>query len=207
MPDIPGVLPHDPERVDGRDPAAGLPFGVSRYYAGLARDEDPAQTPSQPSTFRGTRSLRRFPYESADPIGDSRWPVAERLVHHYPDRALLLVSDRCATYCRHCLRLQFTGHGGGQIDRRQLDPACEYLARTPAVPGGSPVRRRSPTPSDRDLQRVVDRLFQVDPRYILRICTRMPVVSAAVSPTAPCWNARQRGRRCWLSSTRTTRAS
>ncbi|MGA2762041.1 MAG: KamA family radical SAM protein [Spirochaetia bacterium] len=176
MPDIPGGLPHDPEHVDGRDPAARLPFGVSRYYAGLARGKDPRTDPIAAQYVPRDEELAALPYESADPIGDSRWLVAERLVHHYPDRALLLVSDRCATYCRHCFRRHFTGHGGGQITDGQLDRACEYLTRTPAVrevllSGGDPLML-----SDRDLQRVVDRLFRVNPQYILRICTRMPVV-------------------------------
>ena len=33
--------------------------------------------------------------------------------------------------------------------------------------------------SDRDLGRVIDRLHQVDPAYIFRVCTRMPVVHPA----------------------------
>ncbi len=92
-----------------------LPFGASRYYAGLARSEDPREDPIAAQFVPRDEELIVLPYESADPIGDSRYLVAERLVHHYPDRALLLVSDRCATYCRYCFRRHFTGNGGGQI--------------------------------------------------------------------------------------------
>ena len=42
--------------------------------------------------------------EMADPCGeDSHMPVPG-LVHRYPDRVLLLVIDRCASYCRYCTR-------------------------------------------------------------------------------------------------------
>jgi lysine 2,3-aminomutase len=102
--------------------------------------------------------------------------VSERLVHHYADRALLLVSDRCATYCRFCFRRHFTGHGGGRISAAQLSEACAYLSRTPAVKevllsGGDPLML-----SDKDLEQVMQSLKSVDPGYVIRICTRMPVV-------------------------------
>ena len=42
--------------------------------------------------------------EMSDPCGeDSHMPVPG-LVHRYPDRVLLLVTDRCASYCRYCTR-------------------------------------------------------------------------------------------------------
>jgi len=156
-----------------------LPFGASRYYAGLARSQDPFEDPIAAQFMPRDEELAVLPYESADPIGDSSYFVAPRLVHHYPDRALLLVSDRCATYCRYCFRRHFTGNGGGQITPEQLEEACGYLSRTPSVhevllSGGDPLML-----SDRDLGRVIDRLRQVNPAYILRVCTRMPVVHPA----------------------------
>ena len=162
--------------VQGVEPGPRLPFGVSRYYAGLARSEDPRSDPIAAQFVPTAEEQAVLPYESADPIGDTRYLVAERLVHHYPDRALLLVSDRCATYCRFCFRRHFTGNGGGRISEAQLEEACGYLSRTPGVKeillsGGDPLML-----SDRELRLVIRRLRQVDPAYILRICTRMPVV-------------------------------
>jgi lysine 2,3-aminomutase len=153
-----------------------LPFGVSRYYAGLAETEDPARDPIAAQYIPRPAELVTLPYESTDPIGDRRSLVTERLVHHYRDRALLLVSDRCATYCRHCFRRHFTGHGGGRLTDRQLEEACGYLSKTPAVreillSGGDPLML-----SDQELEGVIRRLRRVDPRYIVRVCTRLPVV-------------------------------
>ena len=169
----------DVEHLHGREPVTRLPFGVSRYYAALAGREDPDADPIAAQFIPRPGELVTLPYESADPISDTRYLVTERLIHHYPDRALLLVSDRCATYCRHCFRRHFTGHGGGQITGEQLEAACAYLARTPAIhevllSGGDPLML-----SDRDLGAVVDGLLRVDPSYVLRLCTRMPVVHPA----------------------------
>ncbi len=153
-----------------------LPYGVSRYYAGLARTEDPESDPIAAQYIPRAAELVTLPYESTDPIGDRRYLVTERLVHHYRDRALLLVSDRCATYCRHCFRRHFTGHGGGRITDAQLADACEYLKKTPAVreillSGGDPLML-----SDQELEALIRRLREIDPLYIVRICSRMPVV-------------------------------
>jgi lysine 2,3-aminomutase len=164
------------EFLHGTEPVTRLPFGVSRAYAALARNEDPRADPIAAQYVPTERELVTLPYESTDPIGDTRYLVTERLVRHYRDRALLLVSDRCATYCRFCFRRHFTGHGGGRLSEKQLDDACAFLSRTPEVreillSGGDPLML-----SDRDLEQVITRLKKVDSGYIIRVCTRMPVV-------------------------------
>ncbi len=162
--------------VHGTEPVTRLPFGVSRAYAALSGTEDPLTDPIAAQYIPTPKELMTLPYESTDPIGDTRYLVTERLVRHYTDRALLLVSDRCATYCRFCFRRHFTGHGGGSISDKQIGDACEFLSRTPDVrevllSGGDPLML-----SDGDLEHVIRRLKQVDPGYIIRVCTRMPVV-------------------------------
>jgi lysine 2,3-aminomutase len=159
------------------DPSgSGLPRAVSRFYAGLARSDDPLTDPIAAQFIPTERESVILPYESPDPLGDGRYRVTERLVHHYRDRALLLVSDRCATYCRFCFRRHFTGHGGGAIGSAQLDDACAYLRRTPAIreillSGGDALML-----SDAELSAVIAALRRVDPGYVIRVCTRMPVV-------------------------------
>jgi len=174
---FPGDIHGEAEYIHGVEPATRLPFGVSRYYAGLAHSQDPETDPIAAQFIPREKELVRLDYESDDPIGDRRYRVTERLIHHYRDRALLLVSDRCATYCRHCFRRHFTGHGGGRITADQLEEACSYLQRTPAIrelllSGGDPLML-----SDQDLAGLISRLKSVDPEYIIRICSRMPVVA------------------------------
>ena len=174
--DSPPAESFEGELVHGMEPDTRLPFGVSRPYAALARSGDPLSDPIAAQYVPTEKELVVLPYESTDPIGDTSYLVTDRLVHHYPDRALLLVSDRCATYCRFCFRRHFTGHGGGRISDEQLEDACAYLSGTPSVreillSGGDPLML-----SDKDLETVLGRVKHVDPDYIIRICTRMPVV-------------------------------
>lgn len=152
------------------------PFGVSRYYQALARSMDPTVDPIAAQFVPQDDEHRILPYEDSDPIGDRRYTVAPRLVHHYADRALLLVNDRCAVYCRHCFRRHFTGYGGGRITETELEAACDYLERTPAVTevllsGGDPLML-----GDAELCAVIDRLRRARPDCLIRVCTRLPVV-------------------------------
>ena len=168
------------------DPATRLPYGVSRYYSGLAESQNPDTDPIAAQFMPRAGELVTLPYESTDPIGDNRYRVAERLVHHYHDRALLLANDRCATYCRLCFRRHFTGNGGGRITEAELAEACAYLERTPQVrevllSGGDPLML-----SDQELEMVLTRLKAVRAELTIRICTRLPVVLPARVTPALC---------------------
>ncbi|HUX20497.1 MAG TPA: KamA family radical SAM protein [Spirochaetia bacterium] len=170
----------------GIDPITKLPYGVSRYYAGLADSTDPTSDPIAAQYIPQAEELITLPYESNDPIGDNRYRVADRLIHHYHDRALLLANDRCATYCRHCFRRHFTGHGGGRITETELDEACTYLRKTPQIreillSGGDPLML-----SDPEIERVIERLKSVRSDYTIRICTRLPVVLPSRITTSLC---------------------
>ncbi len=176
------------------DPCARLPRGATRYYASLAASADPSLDPIAAQYVPRPEELVTLPYESVDPIGDRRWMVVERLIHHYPDRVLLLACDRCAVYCRHCFRRHFTGNGGGRVTEQQMERICAWLAGTPSVKevlvsGGDPLML-----PDRDIAALIGRLKAVDPSYVIRICTRMPVVlpsrvTEALAQTLEAWES------------------
>jgi len=79
-----------------------------------------------------------------DPLGEEAHEVAPELVQRYPDRALLLATDRCAIYCRFCTRSRIVGSGGGPRSELRLMPALEYLRNHPEIrdliiSGGDPL--------------------------------------------------------------------
>ncbi len=164
----------------GRRPDTILPGKVTAHFASLARSNNPrldplaAQFVPRPELEAEVRS-----YESADPLADDRYRVAERLIHHYPDRALLLTDTRCAMYCRFCFRRHFAGREGGPVTPDQMDEACDYLARHPQIreillSGGDPLML-----SDETLEAVIRRLRAVRAGCLIRVCTRRPVVDPA----------------------------
>src|SRR5450756_170437 len=48
-------------------------------------------------------------HDLLDPLHEDRDSPVPGLTHRYPDRVLLLVTDQCAMYCRHCTRRRFAG--------------------------------------------------------------------------------------------------
>jgi lysine 2,3-aminomutase len=118
----------------------------------------------------------RAPGDLRDPLGeDARRPV-RAIVHRYPDRALLLATDRCAVYCRHCTRRRVTLAGEGALSRSDLGDAVAYLrahagVREVIVSGGDPL-----VLDDERLEEILSALRSVPHLRILRVATRAPVV-------------------------------
>ena len=111
-----------------------------------------------------------------DPIGDHVHMVAPGLTHRYPDRVILALTQTCDVYCRFCFRRETVGDTGA-LSEAELDQAMAYLARTPAVrevvlTGGDPL-----TLSPRRIAAVMDRLAALPNIDIVRIHSRVPVVS------------------------------
>ena len=114
-------------------------------------------------------------WERADPCGeDSAMPVPG-LVHRYPDRVLLLVTDRCASYCRYCTRSRVVSGAGDQELHTDFEEAFAYLERHTEVrdvllSGGDALIL-----SDERLEGLIRRIRAIRHIEIVRIGTRVPV--------------------------------
>jgi len=151
---------------------------VTRYYAALAREQSP-DDPIGRQFIPSPAEERRAPGELDDPLGEAGASPAPRLVQRYPDRALLLVTDRCAVHCRHCFRRHFTGRGGRVIGAAELAAALDYLRGRPAVrelllSGGDPL-----TLPDGRFFGLLAAIRRARPDLALRVASRLPVVLPA----------------------------
>ena len=112
------------------------------------------------------------------------------LVHRYPDRVLLLVTDFCSSYCRYCTRSRMVGHGQIAPQEARLEKAFEYIRSTPAIrdvliSGGDPLAL-----SDERLDWILTSLREIPHVEFMRIGTKMPAVlpqriTPALVPDAP----------------------
>ena len=157
-----------------RAEAAGLPISITPYYLSLADPRDPS-CPVRRQCVPHADEATRVPGDLDDPLGEVAHEVAPDLVQRYPDRALLLVTDRCAVYCRFCTRSRMVGDGGGVRSDERLGPAFEYLAAHPEirdviVSGGDPLAMATPR-----LARLVERLRAIPHVETIRLATRVPV--------------------------------
>jgi len=91
-----------------KKPAEGFPLAITPYWASLFDPEDP-NCPIRRQAVPVKDEFIVSPHEMADPCAEDRDSPAPHLVHRYPDRALLLATDHCAMYCRHCTRRRLVG--------------------------------------------------------------------------------------------------
>lgn len=109
-----------------------------------------------------------------DPLGEETHSPVPNLVHKYPDRALLLVTNQCSVYCRFCTRKRMVGTSRMQITDQNLDNCYTYLRNTPAIrevliSGGDPLLL-----SDSALDSILTKLRSIPTIDIIRIGTRVP---------------------------------
>lgn len=151
-----------------------LQFLVNPYYASLA--ENLPDDPIRKQIFPSIEEYTVKPVELTDPLGEKLYTPVPRLIHRYKDRVLLLVTDTCAAYCRHCFRRSFAGHKGGIVTDRQLKKIAEYLDQHREVneillSGGDPL-----TCSNEKLEQILKVIRSVRPEMVIRLATRIPVV-------------------------------
>ena len=152
-----------------------LRMAVTPYYLSLIDLNDPYD-PIRKQAIPTEDELYFAPYEDADPLAEDEYSPVPGLTHRYPDRVLLLVTDQCAMYCRHCTRRRFAGQHDAQVSREQIDKGIEYIrnhteVRDVLVSGGDPLML-----SDESLEYVFSNLRQIEHVEIIRFGSRTPIV-------------------------------
>lgn len=149
-------------------------MAITPYFASLMDPRNP-NCPLRRQVVPTVHELEKSPYDLADPLNEDAQSPVPGLVHRYPDRVLLVVTDQCASYCRHCTRRRLVGATLWQMNRAQVDRALAYIARTPAVrdviiSGGDPLLL-----PENDLEYILRCLRTIPHVEIVRIDTRTPV--------------------------------
>lgn len=159
--------------------ASRFKFEVTPYYASLMDPSDSA-CPIRRQAIPSHSELAVVDSAEVDPVGDTSYRKTNRVIHKYPDRVIILVTDTCPVYCRHCTRkfhttdLEGTYFGeGGAVS---MDEDFAYIARTPAIrdvllTGGDPL-----TFNERRLEYIISRLRAIPHVEIIRIGSRYPVL-------------------------------
>ena len=151
-----------------------LALGITPHFFNLIDRQDP-DCPIRRQVVPRVEESVTSPEEMTDPCGeDAKMPVPG-LVHRYPDRVLLLVTDRCASYCRYCTRSRVVSGAGEQELSIDLEGAYDYLKKHPEVrdvliSGGDPLLL-----SDAKLDHILGRLRQIPSVEFVRIGSRIPI--------------------------------
>ena len=169
-----------PEEKEAIATSAGrYRWSVTPYYASLMDPDDPT-CPIRQQAIPALAEFRRYPGASPDPVGDTVYRKTNRVVHKYPDRAIILVTELCALHCRHCTRKYHTADLEGTYfaegESASWEPDFAYIEQHPELrdillTGGDPLLY-----SNERLEPILARLRAIPHVEIIRIGSRTPVV-------------------------------
>jgi len=152
-----------------------LRMAITPYYLSLIDRNNP-HCPVRKQAVPTIAELQHSSVDLLDPLHEDTDSPVSGLTHRYPDRVLLLITDQCSMYCRHCTRRRFAGQNDGESSSERIDKAIQYIAATPQVrdvllSGGDAL-----LVSDQRLESIIQRLRAIPHVEIIRIGTRVPVV-------------------------------
>ena len=148
------------------------PFIISPYFFSLINPKnsnDPIKKQVVPD-IKEINIISKF--SNTDPLAEQQKMPVPGLIHRYPDRVVILVSNICAANCRHCNRKR-------NWQKKELEPnlkdCTNYLKkhseiREVILSGGDPLLL-----STEKLKNILDKIFSVDNIKVVRIGSRVPV--------------------------------
>ncbi len=169
------VLTLTPEEEEGVTRALQhLRMAITPYFASLLDPHNPG-CPLRRQVVPTSQELSLGRADMADPLSEDCHSPVPGLVHRYPDRVLVLVTDQCAAYCRHCTRRRLVGARQQVMGLAQMDRVVRYVAqhsevRDVLISGGDPLIM-----GDRHIEHLLARLRAIPHVEIIRLGTRVPV--------------------------------
>lgn len=152
-----------------------LRMAITPYYLSLIDPENP-KDPVRIQCIPTAAETHIAPADLLDPLHEDEDAPVPGLTHRYPDRVLLLITDMCSMYCRHCTRRRFAGQKDCESAADRIEKALEYIEKTECVrdvvlSGGDALMV-----GDEKLEYILRRLRAIPHVEIVRIGTRTPVV-------------------------------
>ena len=147
------------------------PMSIPRYYLSLIDPSDP----NDPIRKMAVPSVEELDLDgSYDTSGERKNTKLSGLQHKYDNTVLLLSSNVCAMYCRHCFRKRMVGLSNDEIMNR-FHEACRYIANHPDVNNVLISGGDSLILPTHVLGNFLDRLTRLEQLDYIRFGTRMAV--------------------------------
>ena len=149
-----------------------FPMSVPQYYLSLIDRDDPAD----PIRRMCIPSLTETDLSGDfDTSGEADNTVQEGLQHKYTQTALVLSTNCCAMYCRHCFRKRLVGVDDTET-AKQFDTMMQYIAEHKElnnilVSGGDALMM-----PNHMIRNYLERLTAMEHLDLIRFGTRIPVV-------------------------------
>ena len=149
-----------------------FPMSIPRYYLSLVNPNDP----NDPIRRMCVPAVAEYsPEGDFDTSGEVGNTVAPGVQHKYRESALVLTTNRCAMYCRHCFRKRLVGLSDEEI-LSGMEKMIQYVADHEEITnvilsGGDALMLPTKT-----LEKYLEALSRIDHLDIIRIASRLPVV-------------------------------
>lgn len=165
------------EEQDLRQVTAVHPMNIPRYYLDLIDPDDPAD-PIRKLAIPEAAELvvaGAMGETTADPYGDDKHDKGNGILHKYAYTALVVATEYCSMYCRHCFRKRMVGLPNRQTVENFRN-AAKYIAAHPeisnvVISGGDPLLLPTVV-----LRQMLDALQDIPHLNFVRIGSRAPVV-------------------------------
>ena len=150
-------------------------MAITPYYLSLIDPDDP-DDPVRKQSIPRAMELFASKSDLRDPLHEDADSPVPNLTHRYPDRVLMLVTDQCSMYCRHCTRRRFAGQTDAMASANIVERQVEYIRNHPEIrdvllSGGDPL-----TLSDDRLEYILQKLHKIEHIQVIRIGSRVPAV-------------------------------
>ncbi|MEA3353567.1 MAG: KamA family radical SAM protein [Campylobacterota bacterium] len=167
----------DDEETSLREVVDKHPMNIPRYYLNLIdhnNPDDPIKKLAYPSedelVIAGAMGET-----TKDPYGDDKHNKGNGILHKYPYSALIVATDYCSMYCRHCFRKAIVGLPNDKTVEN-FQNALKYIKEhkeitNVIISGGDPMLIDTPK-----LKKMLEGLKEIDHLNYVRIGTRTPVV-------------------------------
>lgn len=148
---------------------------ITPYYASLMDPNDPG-CPVRRQVVPTLEELEDdFDIHNLDPLEEQAHSPVKNLVHNYRDRVAFCVVNRCASYCRYCLRKRMVDDHEHTMNRLEVKAGIEYIRSHPEIrdvllTGGDPLLL-----SDQQLEWIITELRSIPHVELIRIGSRFPV--------------------------------
>ncbi len=150
-------------------------MSITPYYLSLIRLDDP-DDPIARQAIPSQEEYFGMEVGEDDPLEEEKDMPVPGLTHRYPDRCLMVVTNFCSMYCRHCTRKRIWPLGEAAKTEFELTKMFNYVKRHDEirdviVSGGDPLT----LPTER-IEFILKSLRKIPHVEIIRIGTRVPAV-------------------------------
>ncbi len=148
------------------------PLCINPYYLGLVNPEDP----NDPIRKMCIPDVSEFSEGGqTDTSGEADNTVIQGMQHKYRQTALILSTNQCAMYCRHCFRKRMVGSSSEET-AKYIPEMVDYVRNHPEInnvliSGGDAFLNSNAT-----IEEYLQQFCAVDSLGFIRFGTRIPVV-------------------------------